>query len=277
MERLGVNATLNAGAIYLNGKYYLVVRTEGLDRKSIFALASSENGLDNFRFESLIQWEDICEEETNIYDMRLVKHEDGYIYGIYCSERKDPDANFFVRLLGVFIYMFALSLTVILPKFTRLHLPYVSLFIDAIAALIVAFLPSDLNDFIALYPLYFAMAIQWCSFKGGDGFTCSTIFSTNNLRQFTTSITEYLCSKDPDALRKWKFFASVLLCFHFGVIVSYLSCKNFGHTGSLVCFLPVFSGFCLVWTRKHFVAVKHFIYHYLITPSKSSAYTTESE
>lgn len=93
MERLGVNATLNAGAIYLNGKYYLVVRTEGLDRKSIFALASSENGLDNFRFESLIQWEDICEEETNIYDMRLVKHEDGYIYGIYCSERKDLDAE----------------------------------------------------------------------------------------------------------------------------------------------------------------------------------------
>lgn len=145
------------------------------------------------------------------------------------------------------------------------------------AALIVAFLPSDLNDFIALYPLYFAMAIQWCSFKGGDGFTCSTIFSTNNLRQFTTSMTEYLCSKDPDALRKWKFFASVLLCFHFGVIVSYLSCKNFGHTGSLVCFLPVFSGFCLVWARKHFVAVKHFVYHYLITPKKSSAYTTESE
>lgn len=123
----------------------------------------------------------------------------------------------------------------------------------------------------------FAMAIQWCSFKGGDGFTCSTIFSTNNLRQFTTSMTEYLCSKDPDALRKWKFFASVLLCFHFGVIVSYLSCKNFGHAGSLVCFLPVFSGFCLVWTRKHFVAVKHFVYHYLITPKKSSAYTTESE
>ena len=93
MERLGINATLNAGAIYLNGKYYLVVRTEGLDRKSIFALVSSENGIDNFRFESLIQWEDICKEETNIYDMRLVKHEDGYIYGIYCSERKDPYAE----------------------------------------------------------------------------------------------------------------------------------------------------------------------------------------
>ncbi len=116
--------------------------------------------------------------------------------------------------------MFALSLTVILPKFTRLHLPYVSLFIDAMAALIVAFLPSDLNDFIALYPLYFAMAIQWCSFKGGDGFTCSTIFSTNNLRQFTTSMTEYLCSKDPDALRNGNF--SLLFCFVSILVLSFL-------------------------------------------------------
>ena len=89
------------------------------------------------------------------------------LISVFADLAGHPDANFFVRLLGVFIYMFALSLTVILPKFTRLHLPYVSLFIDAMAALIVAFLPSDLNDFIALYPLYFAMAIQWCSFKGG--------------------------------------------------------------------------------------------------------------
>ena len=83
------------------------------------------------------------------------------LISVFADLAGHPDANFFVRLLGVFIYMFALSLTVILPKFTRLHLPYVSLFIDAMAALIVAFLPSDLNDFIALYPLYFAMAIQW--------------------------------------------------------------------------------------------------------------------
>lgn len=93
MERLGVNAAFNPGAIYLDGKYYLVVRVEGLDRKSFFAIAESDNGIDNFRFigEPII-WEDIDKEETNIYDMRLVKHEDGWIYGIYCSESKDPDA-----------------------------------------------------------------------------------------------------------------------------------------------------------------------------------------
>jgi 4-O-beta-D-mannosyl-D-glucose phosphorylase len=94
MERLGINAAFNAGAIYLDGKYYLVVRTEGVDRKSIFALAESDNGIDNFRFIDVpLTWEDIDKEETNIYDMRLVKHEDGWIYGIYCSESKDPDAD----------------------------------------------------------------------------------------------------------------------------------------------------------------------------------------
>ncbi|RCW74839.1 glycoside hydrolase family 130 protein [Saliterribacillus persicus] len=96
MERLGVNATFNPGAIYLEGKYYLVVRLEGLDRKSTFALAVSDNGIDQFNFiDTPLVWEDIDKEETNIYDMRLVKHEDGYIYGIYCSEKKDPEANEF--------------------------------------------------------------------------------------------------------------------------------------------------------------------------------------
>lgn len=93
MERLGINAAFNPGAIYLDGKYYLVVRVEGLDRKSFFAIAESDSGINNFRFwDYPITWKDIDENETNIYDMRLVKHEDGFIYGIYCSESKDPQA-----------------------------------------------------------------------------------------------------------------------------------------------------------------------------------------
>ncbi|SFL53637.1 4-O-beta-D-mannosyl-D-glucose phosphorylase [Gracilibacillus orientalis] len=96
MERLGVNATFNPGAIYHEGKYYMVVRLEGLDRKSIFALAVSDNGVDQFKFiDTPLVWEDIDPDETNIYDMRLVKHEDGWIYGIYCSESKDPHADEF--------------------------------------------------------------------------------------------------------------------------------------------------------------------------------------
>lgn len=94
MERLGVNSAFNPGAIYYKGQYVLVVRTEGLDRKSIFSLAVSDNGIDGFRFiDAPLIWDDIDPEETNMYDMRLVQHADGWIYGIYCSERKDPAAE----------------------------------------------------------------------------------------------------------------------------------------------------------------------------------------
>ena len=93
MERFGINATFNSGAIRFNGKYIVVVRVEGADRKSFFAVAESNNGIDNFRF-----WEYPClipetdEPDTNIYDMRLVEHEDGWIYGLFCTERRDASA-----------------------------------------------------------------------------------------------------------------------------------------------------------------------------------------
>ncbi len=90
MKRLGINAVMNSGAIWINGKYYLVARIEGDDRKSFFGVAESENGVDGFRFwDYPIRFPDTCPEETNVYDMRLTKHEDGYIYGVFCSESKD--------------------------------------------------------------------------------------------------------------------------------------------------------------------------------------------
>lgn len=93
MERFGINAVFNAGAIKYNGKYLVMARVEGYDRKSFFAIAESPNGIDNFRFwEYPIQLPDLYPEETNVYDMRLTQHEDGWIYGIFCSESKDPDA-----------------------------------------------------------------------------------------------------------------------------------------------------------------------------------------
>ena len=96
MERFGINAVLNAGAIKFNGKFILVNRVEGYNRKSFFAIAESDNGIDNFKF-----WQyPVCMPETeipdtNIYDMRLIQHEDGWIYGLFCTERKDPSASAF--------------------------------------------------------------------------------------------------------------------------------------------------------------------------------------
>jgi len=89
-ERLGVNAVMNSGAIELNGKYYLVARVEGADRKSFFAVAESDKPTEGFRFWDFpVVLPDTCPEETNVYDMRLTKHEDGWIYGVFCSESKD--------------------------------------------------------------------------------------------------------------------------------------------------------------------------------------------
>ncbi|WP_016953938.1 glycosidase [Catenovulum agarivorans] len=92
LERQGINATLNSGAIYLDGKYLLVVRVEGDDRKSFFAVAESETGIDNFKFwDRPITMPETDRPDTNVYDMRLTQHQDGYIYGLFCTERKDED------------------------------------------------------------------------------------------------------------------------------------------------------------------------------------------
>jgi len=94
MERLGVNAVFNSGAIYMNGKYYLVARIEGNDRKSFFGVAESDSPTDGFRFwDYPVVLPDTCKKETNVYDMRVTLHEDGWIYGVFCSESKD-ESNF---------------------------------------------------------------------------------------------------------------------------------------------------------------------------------------
>ena len=93
LERIGINGTFNAGAIRWNNNYLLMVRVEGNDRKSFFAIAESPNGIDNFRFwDYPVSLPDADDPETNVYDMRLTAHEDGWIYGLFCAERRDPDA-----------------------------------------------------------------------------------------------------------------------------------------------------------------------------------------
>ncbi|HNX89210.1 MAG TPA: glycosidase [Paludibacteraceae bacterium] len=95
MERIGINAVLNSGAIKWEGKYLIVARVEGYDRKSFFAIAESPNGIDNFRFWSHpVLMPDTENPTTNVYDMRLTQHEDGWIYGIFCAERPDPTAAY---------------------------------------------------------------------------------------------------------------------------------------------------------------------------------------
>jgi 4-O-beta-D-mannosyl-D-glucose phosphorylase len=94
MERFGINAVLNAGAIKWGDKFLLIARVEGVDRKSFFAIAESSNGIDNFRFwDYPVTVPETDEPDTNVYDMRLVAHEDGWVYGLFCTERRDPSAS----------------------------------------------------------------------------------------------------------------------------------------------------------------------------------------
>ncbi len=93
-ERLGINAVFNSGAIYMNGKFYLAARVEGSDRKSFFAIAESDSPVDGFHFwDYPIVIPDTDPNETNVYDLRLTQHEDGWIYGVFCSESKDTTVN----------------------------------------------------------------------------------------------------------------------------------------------------------------------------------------
>lgn len=93
MERFGINAVLNAGAIKWEGKYLVMARVEAADRKSFFAIAESPNGIDNFRFRDYpVAMPETAVPDTNVYDIRLVSHEDGWVYGLFCTERRDPAA-----------------------------------------------------------------------------------------------------------------------------------------------------------------------------------------
>jgi 4-O-beta-D-mannosyl-D-glucose phosphorylase len=94
LERFGINSVFNAGAIKLHDKYLLVARVEGFDRKSFFAVAESSNGIDNFQFwEAPVDMPETDDPDINIYDMRVVEHQDGWIYGLFCTERKDDQAG----------------------------------------------------------------------------------------------------------------------------------------------------------------------------------------
>ena len=126
MQRLGINAVFNSGALLLDGKYTLVARVEGADRKSFFAVAQSDSGVDGFRFwDEPVILPDACKEETNVYDMRLTQHEDGFIYGVFCSESKDlssPDLGAAVAAAGI-VRTKDLKTWERLPNLKTLHSP----------------------------------------------------------------------------------------------------------------------------------------------------------
>ena len=150
------------------------------------------------------------------------------------------DEQWLFRILALLIYIASVSLAVVIShKISKINLKGLSILINGAALLLVGFYPAEMNPLVALFPLFFATAFQWCSFKGADGFASSSIFCTNNLRQCVTGFTEYLCSKDEQSLHRGIYFGKVLLSFYGGVMLSFLACQVFALRGSWVGLIPV--------------------------------------
>lgn len=162
-----------------------------------------------------------------------------------------------LRLIAVVIYMFGLSLPVVIPKYTHINMKILCVCIEMTMIVILYFFNEKTNTIIALYPVFLMTSLQWNSFPGAGGFASSSIFSTNNLRQFTTSYVEYRCDKDKAHLIKTRFFGGVLLSYHVGVAFSYFVFKEFAMKGVLFCLIPLTAGmFFLVWQRGWFFEIK---------------------
>lgn len=150
------------------------------------------------------------------------------------------------------IYIFATMLTVLLPHWCGADMHLLSPCVTAAAAVIVSLLPPETNAVLALYPVFFAMSLQWNSFAGARGFYSATIFSTNNTKQASLAIANYLCDHDRAHLRKLKFYALTLLCFHIGAAVSYFAVEWLHVRGGFLVLPFVAWGFFLaVCERRH--------------------------
>lgn len=164
-------------------------------------------------------------------------------------------ADVMLRVVGFLIYFSGFALSVVINKLTNLNIKYISLIIDFIALITVFIMPKDRALILCLYPIFFAMPFQWVSFGGAEGFTSSTIFSTNNLRQFSTSFVEYLCDKDKTHLKKTAFFGKTLLSYHIGVAIACVLSVWFGISSVLLGIFPLISATIMVFMQSDRVEV----------------------
>lgn len=144
----------------------------------------------------------------------------------------------FYHLLGVFLYALAAFLVTFLKTRLKLNIKFLAVFTDIAAGFVMWLLPEGLPKVVYLYPTFFAMSFQWCSFSGGYGFACSSIFSTNNLRQTVSSLTEWLCNGKIEFKLKTAFYGAVLASFHLGAAVSFILWEALGNVSFTFAAFP---------------------------------------
>lgn len=164
------------------------------------------------------------------------------------------DGNFFEMMLRIgaaMLYIFATIMYVFIKNKTNIRVKRLSILIDTVCIVILSFIPENVNVVLALYPIFFAMSFQWNSFPGSEGYTSSTIFSTNNLRQASLSFGEFLCDKDEKHLHKMFFFLGSLAGFHLGVFFSYFAVKMFRVQGVWFGLIPIITACAInLWEEK---------------------------
>lgn len=163
-------------------------------------------------------------------------------------------SDMLLRVGALLIYMAAVILTVWIPEHFSADLRFISIGIDIFAILLLGFFPSGMSPVVALYPVFFAMPFQWCTFKAPGGYNSSTIFSTNNLRQFTTAVTQFLMKKDSAQCDKAKFYGMTLLSFHTGAALSLILYMTCGLSGVWLCLVPAFYAVWLISADRNTAA-----------------------
>lgn len=150
-------------------------------------------------------------------------------------------SSFLIRLGGTLCYISGIVFATLMPKFwKKTDFRYVSIFIDAAACLLLARIPAGTEPVLALFPMFFATAIQWITFTQADGYNSATIFSTNNLRQCFAALSEYAYSREKKHLKKFRFYGETLICFHIGVIYCWFCIQKWGIQSIYACLFPLF-------------------------------------
>jgi uncharacterized membrane protein YoaK (UPF0700 family) len=148
--------------------------------------------------------------------------------------------------LGAFLYGFAVFLVTFLPKHSKANVKILAMFVDIAAGIAMWLFPigNKLPLTVYLYPTFFSMAFQWCAFKGAYDFSSSTIFSSNNFRQFISALTEIYFNGDKSFSLKAKFYGITLLCFHLGIVLSWFCWCFLGNACFLLVVLPCSAVIC---------------------------------
>lgn len=163
-------------------------------------------------------------------------------------------AGVLIRFGGLAVYFTAIELTVYLETKTKISTKWYALFCEGICLLLLSVMPKDGDPLLCLYPLFFMMSTQWCVFHGASGFNSSTIFSTNNFKQFSLALGHYIAEKDDASLAKMKLFANSLLFFHLGVAVSFFACRFFHLQACWFAVLPLLFACVLVKKEQQVVS-----------------------